>query len=159
MLLAAYQMPAEQTLETYRSARPGATPGDVLVALSTDWFFRIPSVRMAEATLAQGRQAWMYEFAWPSPRFDGRLGACHSLEIPFVFDTLRTPGVEATVGAAPPQEIADAVHAAWVAFASTGDPGWPAYTTAERSVMTFDETPAVVADPRAAERQLWDGHR
>ena len=30
----------------------------------------------------------MYEFAWRSPQFGGRLGACHALEIPFVFDTL-----------------------------------------------------------------------
>ena len=33
----------------YRRARPGASPGDVLAAVSTDWFFRIPAVRLAEA--------------------------------------------------------------------------------------------------------------
>lgn len=109
--------------------------------------------------LAQGQRAWVYEFAWPSPSYGGRLGACHSLEIPFVFDTLRTEGVAATVGPEPPQQIADEMHAAWVAFASTGDPGWAAYDTAERPVMTFDATSKLVNDPRAAERQIWDGHR
>jgi len=159
MMVAAYGMPAEQTLSTYRSARPGASPGEVLMALSTDWFFRVPSIRLAEAVLARGQRAWVYEFAWPSPSYGGRLGACHSLEIPFVFDTLRTEGVAATVGPEPPQQIADEMHAAWVAFASTGDPGWAAYDTAERPVMTFDATSQLVNDPRAAERQIWDGHR
>jgi carboxylesterase type B len=31
---------------------------------------------------------YMYEFAWRSPQFNGLLGACHGLEIAFVFDTL-----------------------------------------------------------------------
>ena len=67
-------------VERYRAAREGQSPGEVLVAVSTDWFFRIPALRVAEARQgAQGR-TWMYEFAWPSPEFDGRLGACHALE-------------------------------------------------------------------------------
>ena len=31
---------------------------------------------------------FQYEVAWASPRFDGRLGGCHSLEIGFVVDNL-----------------------------------------------------------------------
>jgi len=159
MAVAAYGMPPEQTLAMYRGARPGASPGHLLAAVSTDWFFRIPSVRLAEAVAKHGHQAWMYEFAWPSPRFDGRLGACHSLEIPFVFDTLQTEGVAATVGGEPPQRLADEVHGAWVAFATKGNPGWPAYTAPSRTVRVFNEKSTLVDDPRAAERQLWEGHR
>ena len=68
--------------------------------------------------------AYVYQFAWRSPQFDGRLGACHALEIPFVFDTLGK-GTELLWGPDPPQPLADAMHAAWVAFASNADPGWP----------------------------------
>ena len=54
-----------------------------------DWYWRPPAVRLADAHASGARAATsMYEFAWPSPQPDGRLGAAHGVEIPFVFDTL-----------------------------------------------------------------------
>ena len=50
------------------------------------------------------------------------------------------------------------MHAAWIAFASTGDPGWPAYDL-PRATMRFDTISQVVDDPRAWERALWEGVR
>ena len=50
-----------------------------------DLVFRWPARRFAEAH--RGR-TWFYEFDWRSTAFDGELGACHGLELPFVFDTL-----------------------------------------------------------------------
>ncbi len=100
----------------------------------------------------------MYEFAWRSPQFDGRLGACHALEIAFVFDTLGN-GTEPLLGRDPPQQLADTMHAAWVAFATDGDPGWPKYDLSRRATMRFDTTSEVVDDPRSAERALWEGVR
>ena len=88
----------------------------------------------------------------------GRLGACHALEIPFVFDTLGN-GTEPLLGTNPPQQLADAMHAAWVAFATSGDPGWPQYDLKRRATMRFDTTSEVVDDPRSAERALWEGQR
>jgi carboxylesterase type B len=100
----------------------------------------------------------MYEFAWRSPQYGGRLGACHGLEIAFAFDTLDR-GTEPLAGPAPPQHLADTMHAAWVAFATTGNPGWPAYDLDRRATMRFDTTSEVVDDPRAAVRGLWAGVR
>ena len=100
----------------------------------------------------------MYEFAWRSPQFNGRLGACHALEIAFVFDTLGT-GTEPLLGTEPPQQLADTMHAAWVAFATNGDCGWPKYDLRRRATMRFDTTSEVVDDPRPAERELWEGVR
>jgi len=51
------------------------------------------------------------------------------------------------------------MHAAWVAFATEGDPGWPQYDLARRSTMRFNATPEIVSDPHSAERQLWEGKR
>ena len=104
----------------------------------------------------------MYEFAWPSPVLGGRLGACHALEIPFVFDTLdlgRKQMLGGALGQNPPQHLADTVHRAWVEFARHGDPGWPRYEPPRRAVMRFAETTAVLDDPYAAERDLWSGVR
>ena len=36
-------------LAPYRSDAPTATPGELMIAVATDWFFRIPALRLAEA--------------------------------------------------------------------------------------------------------------
>lgn len=153
----AYGLPVEESLVVYGEL--GSTPGEVAEAVATDWMFRIPSVRVAEAQIANGARAFVYEFAWESPMFDGRLGAAHYLEIPFVFDTLHVPGSEPTHGTQPPQQLADEMHRAWVSFVRTGDPGWQPYDTERRPVMRFADESAVVNDPRAAARRLWTGVR
>ncbi len=158
--LAAYGLPVEKTLEAYRANHPDASPGDLMEAIVTDWFFRIPAIRLAEAHSTGSGSTYMYEFAWKSPQYDGKLGACHALEIPFVFDTLDREGYEEMFGAAPPpQELADAMHAAWVAFAKHGDPGWPKYDQEQRTTMEFGPTSQLVNDPRAEQRKLWEGLR
>ncbi|HEX6541780.1 MAG TPA: carboxylesterase/lipase family protein [Ktedonobacterales bacterium] len=156
--VAAYGLPVEATLAGYRAAHPGASPGDLLAALQTDWWCRIPAIRLADAHAKAPTGTYMYEFAWRSPQFDGRLGACHALEIPFVFDTLGY-GTQALCGSNPPQGLADRMHAAWVAFANHGDPGWPKYDLTRRATMRFDVASEVVDDPQSAERALWEGWR
>ena len=96
----------------------------------------------------------MYEFAWRSPQSGGRLGAAHSVEIPFVFDTLGL-GTEPLLGPDPPQSLATAMHAAWVAFAAAGDCGWPEYELARRLTMHFNTLSEVVDDPLAQKLVLW----
>lgn len=156
----AYGLPLEETLATYGEARPGASPGDLLEAVLTDWFFRIPALRVAEARSKEGGSpTYVYEFAWRSPAFDGRLGACHALEIAFAFDTLDKEDNWSISGPNPPQQLADTMHSAWVSFIKDGNPGWTAYDLENRSTMRFDDTSGVVNDPRPAERKLWEGKR
>lgn len=146
-------------LGVYRDARPGASAGEIMSAMVTDWFFRIPAIRLAEAH-AQGTGAnHVYEFCWRSPQYEGRLGACHALEIGFAFDNLDRPGGEPLAGTSPPQALADEMHRSWVAFAATGDPGWERYDPATRMVRRFGAEPRIVADPAARERKLWEGIR
>jgi para-nitrobenzyl esterase len=156
--VAAYGLPVEATLAAYHAAQPGASPGDLLAAVMTDWYWRIPAIRLADAHAKNSAATYMYEFAWRSPQFNGLLGACHALEIAFVFDTLGN-GTETLMGADPPQQLADTMHAAWVAFATDGDPGWPRYDLSRRATMRFATTSAVVDDPQSAERALWEGVR
>jgi carboxylesterase 2/para-nitrobenzyl esterase len=158
-LVAGYGLPVEVALASYRTVYPGASTGALFAAIMGDWYWRIPSIRLADAHAKHASATThMYEFAWRSPQFDGHLGACHSLEIPFVFDTLGT-GSEALLGPTPPQLLADTMHAAWVAFATGGDPGWPRYDLQRRAAMRFDTTSTVVEDPLARERALWEGVR
>ena len=47
--MAAYGLPVEAALATYRAAHPGASAGDLLAAVQTDWYWRIPAIRLADA--------------------------------------------------------------------------------------------------------------
>jgi len=159
-MVAGLGLPVDPTLVAYRAIHPDVGVGDLFAAIMTDWYWRLPAMRIADAhaTNAPPGSTYMYEFAWRSPQFGGRLGAGHSLEIAFVFDNLGNK-TEATHGPNPPQSVADAMHGAWVAFAKTGDPGWAKYDPIRRATMHFDVTSALVDDPLARERAIWEGFR
>ena len=99
----------------------------------------------------------MYLFTWETPVFDGKLKSCHALELPFMWDAIDKPGLSMLTGDGPErQALADAMHAAWIAFARTGDPGWPAYDLDRRATQRFDTTVEIVDDPMGdAARPLW----
>jgi para-nitrobenzyl esterase len=137
--------------DVYRANRPDATPGDVLAALLTDAFFRNPAFAVAAARA--GSPTYVYEFAWPTETYD--LRACHGLEIAFVFDTITAEHAAALAGPNPPQHVADSMHAAWVAFARTGDPGWEAFNDSYPVMVFSADGPTLVHDPRGDERKAW----
>src|SRR5690606_28148577 len=85
------------TIDAYRVARPGASPDELLCAVLTDRVFRIPAVRLADAQVPHAPRVSMYRFDRGTAAFDG-LGACHVIDIPFVFDNLHRAGVEMFLG-------------------------------------------------------------
>ena len=107
---------------------PDASPGHALTRVIGDLVFQGPARRLAQAHAGTGAgRTFTYDFAWRSPACGGRLGACHGLDLPFVFDTLAPgSGPDGMLGEHPPQALADEMRTAWAAFATTGDPGWPA---------------------------------
>lgn len=144
------------TVRTFRRNRPKAPTGEILGAIATDLLLRVPLNRVADARSTAGAAAtWVYEFAWRSPVGSdglGALGAAHALELGFVFDHLASPEAVRMAGTDAPQSLATAMHDAWVAFATTGDPGWSRWD-ATRPVRTFDGVDdAVVLAPRDDER-------
>ncbi|MUH52070.1 MAG: carboxylesterase family protein [Actinobacteria bacterium] len=150
-------------LDQYRGSRPTAAPHEIVAAVETDRMFRVPAVRMADAQSALNPNVWMYRFDWRTPILGGAFGACHALELAFVFNTLQSEMAATFNGPDAPQSVADAMHAAWAHFAANGEPGhaglpeWPRYGAAQRATMLFDEACALVNHPGAAELALWDG--
>ena len=115
--------------------------GAIYCAATTDLVFRWPARRFAAAH--QGT-VHLYEFGWPSTAFGGALGACHALELPFVFNTLACcTGANALAGPAPPQALADRVHGLWVEFARSGRLPWPRYEARTRQVYALERATAV----------------
>ncbi|MFG3658491.1 carboxylesterase/lipase family protein [Streptomyces sp. NPDC047706] len=103
----------------YRALNPDAGTAEIVGQLVTDHLLRRPLHRLAGA---RPGSAYVYEFAWPS-LLPG-LGACHALELGFVFGTGEVPESARLAGWGAPAELAGAMHSAWVRFAADGDPGW-----------------------------------
>jgi para-nitrobenzyl esterase len=154
----AYGLSAD-SLDIYRANRPGASAGDILAAVITDWFFAIPAIRVAEARAGRGASTWAYRFDYPAPGDNHGFGACHAAEIPFVFDTLTGADLGPLLGDAPSQAVADNVHQVWVDFITNGDPGWPAYDTTSRTTGLLSDSITVTGDPSAGERACWNAIR
>lgn len=148
-------LPPVRGARAYRRAFPGRSVAPALGALLTDWIYRIPAIRTAEAH----ERTHVYEFAWRSPALGGTLGASHAAELPFVFDNLDHPDWQPLLAGGGSQRIADEVHGAWVDFARTGDPGWPRYRIRDRQVHRFDEPSVTLVDPDQERRVIWNGRR
>ncbi|WP_149552314.1 carboxylesterase/lipase family protein [Streptomyces marokkonensis] len=149
-----------QLVETYRKARPEASFGELRSAVMGDALFGAGSWALAGAHAAHPESAtFSYEFAWRSHALGGRLGAAHTVELPFVFDLAHLPqllGPVALLGPdKPPADLAARMHEVWVRFARTGDPGWDPYDTERRATMRIDAQWNQIDDPRSEERQAW----
>jgi len=150
---------AADGLAVYRANRPQASPGDILAAVGSDWFFRVPAIRVAEARAGAPAPTWMYRFDWPAPAENNGFGACHAVEIPYVFGTTGRPALPAQIWPSPSPAVADATHRVWVDFITSGNPGWAPYDLASRTTGLLTETVTAAADPAGDERALWEGIR
>jgi para-nitrobenzyl esterase len=159
---------AADVLAAYKAARADRgddlTPIELWTAIESDRVFRLPALRMCEAQAATGTAVYDYLFTWKSPALGGLLGSCHALEIPFVFGTLTTPGVERFTGEGPDAlALSERMQDAWLAFAKTGNPSteglgeWPAYDSTRRATMVLDASSRVEDAPLERERAYWDG--
>ncbi len=145
---------------TFRAARgQGTSPSDVLFAVQTDRMFRQHSIALAEAHASQHNDVWMFLFTWPSPSQGGALGACHALELPFVFGTLDGPTAELTGTDGAARRLSATIQAAWLGFARSGAPPgdieWPRHDAARRATLELGKTVAVLEAPEESERRFW----
>jgi para-nitrobenzyl esterase len=132
------------------------TPADLWYAIQTDVFFRVPALRVADEH-ADIAPTFVYLFGWRSPALDGWLGACHVLEIPFVFG-LHGGQLAYLTGEGP---AADALSVRmmgdWVDFASGKEP-WERHDPATRPTMYYDADTKLELAPREPERAVVDRH-
>jgi para-nitrobenzyl esterase len=152
----------EYLIETYRKARTGKglsiSPLDLFSAIQTDLMFRVPAIRVVEAQFKNHQPAYNYLFIWKSPIMGGILGACHVLEIGFVFGTHD----EKFCGAGPlADKLSANIQDAWLSFARTGDPSceslgsWPQYG-GNRKTMILGKECYIEEAPYEEERRIWN---
>ncbi|MEI2778095.1 MAG: carboxylesterase family protein [Tetrasphaera sp.] len=138
---------AEQAQESARLFAPApeaytrrfTDPEELDDIARSDWLFRMPSVKLAEAHLTVG-PTHVYELTWPAPGMGGVLGACHGLDVPLVFGNLAEGQTAMLIGEemAAARAVSDRMQAAWTAFAATGDPGWPTFDGGRCCVFDTD---------------------
>jgi para-nitrobenzyl esterase len=160
-LMAMSHPDGQGAFEAYRKAEPGGSPGDWLVSFLSDQNFHMPDFRLADLRIRHDSRVWMARFSWESHAEGGKFGACHGIEIPFLF---YRPGETGAFleGRQPPIRLVHVIQDAWVAFARTGDPNcsalpeWPRYDSDERAVMALDDEPGLLHDPDGAVMSVWD---
>lgn len=155
----------EDVIETYRKARAGrrqdVSPRELWFAISTDWTFRWGAMHLASIQ-SKHAPVFTYLFAKPSPAMDGRIGAGHAMDLPYVFGTYGKSGFGAVAGTGPAVErLSGAMMDAWLAFARTGNPStralpWPGYDTRARKTMILADDCRVEDAPYEPERACWD---
>jgi len=148
-------------IENYRAALATrdlpVTPYEIYAAIQGDQHFRMPNIRLCEFQEKFGSQSYGYVFNWKSaaPGF----GACHALDVGFIFGNL----IEEFHGCSPEaQRLAENMQDAWIAFARIGDPScpglgtWPRYGS-DRKMMVLGADSRAKTAPYDAERAAWDG--
>ena len=155
---------AEDAVHCYEGARAAnglaRQPAAIWAAMATDRMFRMPAIQTAMCHFAHTQEIWMYRFDHESPAHDGRLGACHSLDIPFVWGTYQLPEMQRFCGTGDAvARLSERVMASWLAFAYHGDPNndalphWPRYGDG-RATMLFDDKPWMCFDPLSTVREF-----
>lgn len=159
---------AADVIGSYRSlladSGKGTGPGDVSAEIMTDRVFWVPAMILLEAQRAHDARTYGYLFDWKSPLMGGAMGACHAVELGFVWGTYDKNGGGTFFGeGAEADALSEFTQDAWIRFAHTGHPGggsgpaWPSYDSERRATMVFSSSPEVVMDPADAIRTLWTG--
>jgi para-nitrobenzyl esterase len=143
----------ERLLKVVRAQNPG-TPNHLIYQLIASQNQMVNLNLEADRKAEQnGAPVFVYYFTHTVPARGGKLGAPHTAEIPYAFDSLAH--AEPLIGVVTPKEqaLADKVSLAWTNFAKTGNPSnklmpkWKPYNTKERPTMVIDDQPKLVDDP------------
>jgi para-nitrobenzyl esterase len=126
-----------------------------------------PAARLAEAQHAAGGSIRTYLVNWRAAAAPRTIGACHAIELPFVFGTGRHPLARGLTGigwGAP--RLTRQIQSAWIAFARTGDPShqglpsWPGFEPRHRATMVLGKRCELAEEPLGPDRQVlarWSG--
>ncbi|HJQ15880.1 MAG TPA: carboxylesterase family protein [Allosphingosinicella sp.] len=124
----------EAALARARACRSPRSDLAVLIDFHTQTRMVEPAFRAAAAQAQAGGTAYAYRFDWQSP--NPEIGACHCIELPFLFGNLDIWQDAPMIAGARREElegICDSVQGAVGSFVRTGDPSpglgfeWPAY--------------------------------
>lgn len=154
------QSDLERLVKVVRTQNPGE-PNHIIYQLIASQNTGANILQEAERKAEQnGAPAYVYYFTHTVAARGGKLGAPHTAEIPYAFDSLSH--AEPLIGSvtAKEQALADKVSLTWTTFAKSGNPSnkliptWKPYNTKERPTMVLDDQPRLVNDPLHGSRVI-----
>jgi len=132
-------------LAVARTARVPFSPGQLLADLRGNTIFNQPVIEFAGEQTKHGAKSFLYQFDWHSSIQE--IGACHCIDLPFLFGQWDIWQAAPMVTGANKQELEDLsflFQGALAEFARTGNPNkqglpiWPEYAVA-KSPLHFDQ--------------------
>ena len=160
------QKTVEEALALYRMQPRGElrSAGEIWAALQGDRVFRYPAIRLGDAHARSGASTFFYRFEWKPPLAPRRVGACHALELAFVFGTLRSPAIRPLFGVSSmAPKLSRRMQDRWLAFARSGDPrigegdAWPDYRAESGEAISLGGSGRAHKAMGPALRDFWDG--
>ena len=155
-VLAGYfgQQSAARILAAYAAGFPDLGDDALRTIVMTDERYIVRTERLADAQAAHA-PVWRSRYDGPYTGLDNDPDPAFAQYAPLLTAAHGGDAVGIWQGG---DGLSAALHAAWGAFATTGDPGWAPYTSAGRPAMIFvPDGPHVQADPFAPVRSAWSG--
>lgn len=137
---------SQERIARARDKRSDATAFELLCAAQTENYFAEGAESLALAAADGSGAAWMLRFDWYAP--GSGLGACHCIDIPFVFgtfDAFRDAPMLAGAGENV-EELSRGIRQAIARFVKVGIPdgdmlpAWPRFTRDDPAVMVMSST-------------------
>lgn len=140
----------------YSQHRPNHTPAQLVSAMHTDHFFRAPAWSLCSSRDSRRAKTWLYWFTWATPVFDGALGCCHALDLPFLFSNLDKPNIELFTGSDSERPlISEHFTSELISFAKTGEVSWPQFADDQPFTLRIDVEKTIFNDPETELRVRW----
>ena len=114
---------SEGTYEAYAAVFPELSPAEVAALAMTDHSYARGTFQLSALLAAQATTCYAYVFDWAPA--NAPLGACHCIELPFVFDSVETMRDVGMLRGADPSEmrtITSDVQQEWIHFVHAGRP-------------------------------------
>ena len=127
----------EGELERLETELPGRSWTQYEEIFLSRAIYRDAAVATALAQDAAGGKAYAYEFAWVPSFENGRLGAAHGSDEPFVFGNVEPDRIPLAAKDAHARQLAEQMSSALFAFSRYGRPGWREYSAPNYEVARF----------------------
>jgi para-nitrobenzyl esterase len=148
----------DPVIAAFKESYPNNSPWDTYILIASNDPRGVYTEEMGKRKVQQGAApAWMYRVDWETPEGGGHMRSPHGVELPFVFNNVKTSGP--LISKMPEAYVMeDKMSTTWVTFARTGNPSnskipaWLVYSVLKRETMLFNNECRVVNDPQHAAR-------
>lgn len=141
------------------ASKNGDSVYETYVFMQTQRAFREPTHRLLDA---QSKHAPVhdYRFDWKSPALGGAFGACHAIELGFVFGTHSAKGPDQFFGTGDtPDAINRAMMSAWASFAhgsaKVETRAWPKWSAFNPAMIIFGHAEGAAVNGRMMRPASW----